>query len=313
MGVNIGQVFSSNLSLKAANQLVAGSKYVAWSDLNGGVHQVPMGGGSEIVVSQTAASASYDGPTLANGVLAFVGAGSSAIYTVAEGQNSATLMATVDTTQYTADNLALNPDGTAAFLSAKVVGSSQYKLLHCPLNGSACTPLSYSSSAPFSLLHVTANDAYFGSLGIINFMTGTQGSISATVWVLALDTSNVFWTDTQAIYMASQALDGGPTTLATNTIPVFGLAADDSNAYYGTLVSGANANLYGVPISDGGMPSTLFTSAWFAQTGSAEAYLTTGGGAIYWADIDFDTMPAKSNIMGLGRPIGQLTSAKSRR
>lgn len=293
-------------ALKPANQLDADGKYVVWVDSAGSVHQVQAQGGTPVNVVPAGASGG-GGPSLRNATVAFVGTGSASVFTVPEGQGTASAQASIDTATYMADYLSLTSSGAIAFLSGELTTSpNQYVLLRCPLNGSNCAQYGAAFASGFVGLQVNANYAFFKSanaLSRIEFATGTSSSVMAMVQVFAIDANNVYWATRgpYTVYSLPQSFPTGmmPQTLASNAMPIVGLASDGTYVYFGTFDAAGNASLYYIPTS--GSAVALYNSQWFSGL-SAEAYFVAVGGAVYWADINLAASPPTSNIMGIAAP-----------
>jgi hypothetical protein len=282
-----------------ANQIDTDGKYLVWIDSVGNVNQVETPGGTIVPVSVKSATDGESGPALRSGTVAFLGASSTSVYTVAEGQVTAAVQATApsgDMVGY----LALDPSGTIAFL----VGAGP--VLRCPLTGDTCAP-AFGQSAAGRVCVNSAHAFYWGdsptSITSYNFVGGVTYSVATNAASnLAIDESAVYWIGGDTIYSLPQSFTNSAMslTVASNPMGIMGLASDGTNVYFGEFNTSGNASLYYAPVG-GGKATVLYTSS-YDDFASGESYVVAAGGAVYWADVDFTGFPRKSHIMGIAAP-----------
>ena len=249
-----------------------------------------------------------NGPSLRNGVIAFLGADATSVYTLTEGQGSASSQATIPS-MYAAMNpyLALDPSGTTAYLFGQSTATpSQNYLLRCELGGAPCGYLTTWMGSTGVRLHANATYAFWGALFRYTFETTALDSFTTSVTSIGIDASNVYWSDGSTITSLPQSFASGatPSLVATSAVTIQALdqsiASDGTNVYYGTYNLNGSATLYYVPVG-GGTSTALYTSA-MNPASSEQGYLVTFGGVLYWADVNLGTSPPTSNIMGLATP-----------
>jgi hypothetical protein len=263
-----------------------------------------------------------DGVSLKNGTVAFISASGTTdyVYAAAEGQSPGSPKATIGS--YTVSAIALNPTGMDAFF----IGQSksmpyQMYLMQCPLAGGVCSPLGNAVESPGSSglqtqgLLVNTNNAFWiyaggsssASLNRYSFATNSVTTIStlATGKAMAIDATNIYWTATplDTIYYLPLSFPGSatPQFLANSGMPIYGMASDGTNVYFGTENPSASSSLYYVPVS-GGTPKLMYTSPTDPnRIDSWQGPVVTAGGAVYWVDASNDCV-LMNRVMGIAVP-----------
>jgi sugar lactone lactonase YvrE len=102
---------------------------------------------------------------------------------------------------------------------------------------------------------------------------------------IALDTSNLYWTDNSAGTLMKMPLAGGTATpLATALYNPGGVVVDASNAYWVGENPGSGVGEVYKVAKGGGTPTTL------ATVGSFPEYLTVDATSVYWTDAAANTV-----------------------
>jgi hypothetical protein len=310
---------ATNASVMA---MAADGKFVAWTDSSNVVHQVPIApNGTVVTVSQAAAATPGGGPALNGGTLAF--GGSDRAYGGPEG-GAATPLTSFFTGAYAPGPLALAADGVTTYMVGVTTSSPfSYYLLTCPLvttNMNFCSPTGLGMSVGPAMqgqnqaIDLLVNGTY--AFWILNdstptieryaFESNVLGSLDFTAGysvALALDTTNLYWVAApkSTIYSLPQSFTGASNPLAVSEMEIAGLASDGTNVYFGlSNADMGNATLAYVPVI-GGEATTLFTSPNGTGLG-AESFVVAAGHGVYWADVDQNTYPTVSTIMGIAAP-----------
>jgi hypothetical protein len=214
------------------------------------------------------------------------------VNSAAEGVATGTSIGTIAASTLNPMDLALDPQGSVAFVLGVDTSTSQVGLYPCQLASTSCSPellpMSATSSALLRNLHVvnpnsvffTDTDSSKGFWGIVHLTPMTSATPttfptpSQSFSVFAYDSTSMYWVQSGSIMSLPQNFTATslPTALGSPGT-ITSMASDGTNLYFGI---GSTIQYMPVGGSTTG-PLTLHT-----ETGVTFAAMTTAGGFIYW-------------------------------